>query len=169
MEKSFNETDIREFWSKVQKTDSCWEWVGKKDHAGYGYFKGGRTAHRFSWEITHGPIPEGLCICHHCDNPSCVRPDHLFLGTHQDNVWDSKRKGRRPAKLNVEAVKEIRKHEERTYKIARKLAAKFEVTATAIWNVWTGQSWKHVGGNIGVPKVAKGNLPTACGPIQSHS
>lgn len=88
------------FWPKVQKGDGCWEWQGSRLPHGYGHLtipgRGVPYAHRISWELTHGEIPDGLWVLHHCDNPPCVRPDHLFLGTAQDNVDDSIRKGRRP-------------------------------------------------------------------------
>jgi hypothetical protein len=87
------------FWGKVRKSKDCWEWIGARCRAGYGSLGLSRSrkrisAHRFSWELHHGPIPESLFVCHHCDNPRCVRPDHLFLGTRTDNTWDAIRKGR---------------------------------------------------------------------------
>lgn len=85
------------FWQKVKKSDSCWEWQGANVPKGYGIIgKDGRNqyAHRVSWELHTGVIPKGLLVCHHCDNPKCVRPDHLFVGTHQDNLRDMSRKGR---------------------------------------------------------------------------
>ena len=90
------------FWRQVNKTDGCWLWTGHPmKHGGYGaigVIYGGKTrmirAHRFSWEIHNGPIPTGLCVLHSCDTPLCVRPDHLFLGTQQENLEDMRRKGR---------------------------------------------------------------------------
>lgn len=86
------------FWSRVQKTDGCWDWTAALSHYGYGEFYLGETsyrAHRVSWILLCGEIPPGLCVCHHCDNRKCVRPDHLFLGTHNDNMQDMKQKDRR--------------------------------------------------------------------------
>lgn len=85
------------FWRKVNKTETCWLWTGYIEKRGYGRFGYNYKtieAHRMSWIIANGEIPEGMIICHECDNPSCVNPDHLFLGTHKDNTWDMVDKGR---------------------------------------------------------------------------
>ncbi len=83
------------FWAKVNITDGCWEWTG----GGHPYARlkaegHTRQASHISWELAYGPIPSGVQICHHCDNPHCVRPDHLFLGTQRDNLADASAKGR---------------------------------------------------------------------------
>ena len=86
------------FWSRVDKTGDCWNWTGPKvGRTNYGklsWHGKDYRAHRLAWELTNGPIPEGLCVLHKCDNPSCVRPDHLWLGTFDDNNKDMARKGR---------------------------------------------------------------------------
>lgn len=84
------------FWSYVAKSDGCWEWTGKIGKNGYGVFFANvkaYPAHRKSWQMANGPIPSGMHICHHCDNKKCVRPDHLFVGTHADNMRDAWAKG----------------------------------------------------------------------------
>ena len=93
------------FWKKVNKTSTCWEWTAHKLYNGYGRFNlNGKTdyAHRISWQFATGEYPKGKQILHLCDNPSCVRPDHLFLGTITDNMSDRNKKGRQSTsdKLN---------------------------------------------------------------------
>lgn len=88
---------IQNFWKKVVKTEGCWKWTASKKD-GYGMFGVGnkktKKAHRISWELCRGSIPEGLHVLHRCDNPECSNPDHLFLGTNLDNFNDMISKGR---------------------------------------------------------------------------
>lgn len=91
------------FWRFVRKTDGCWWWTGSANARGYGSIRPAtgssvrgkaKMAHRLAWELANGPIPEGHYICHRCDNPSCVNPAHLFVGTPSDNMRDCVAKGR---------------------------------------------------------------------------
>lgn len=85
------------FWSRTKKTDTCWIWTAARSSAGYGQLRyGGKIIliHRLSYELFIGPIPDGIFVCHKCDNPPCCRPDHLFLGTAFDNTKDCAQKGR---------------------------------------------------------------------------
>jgi hypothetical protein len=117
--KNYEQKAHARFWAVVIKTETCWLYVGNLHEKGYGkfYYHGHQEfAHRVSWEWEYGPIPEGLLVCHDCDVPNCVRPDHLWLGTNQENVIDCVRKGRwdkrglrnSQAQLNEEIVREIR-------------------------------------------------------------
>ena len=143
------------FWAKVDKSGDCWEWTGGKMRGGYGSFKddGGKTvyAHRISWAINCGRIPKGLCVCHHCDNPNCVNPSHLFLGTDKDNKQDSMGKGRHAkgeihgsAKLTEEDVKLARQ----IYADGKigfgQLARRFGVCKRAMWKAIRRVTWKQV-------------------------
>lgn len=87
----------KRFWHKVDKTGDCWLWLGHKSSKGYGGVQVdglSKKAHRVAYELVNGPIPEGLYACHTCDNPSCVNPAHIFLGTQHENMADMVAKGR---------------------------------------------------------------------------
>mgnify|MGYP001583543857 CR=1 FL=1 len=168
-----NSTIAKRFWAKVQKTDGCWIWLGCKIRRGYGQISegGGRrkmlSAHRVSWIIHYGPISPSINILHRCDNPPCVRPDHLFMGTSKDNSEDMVRKGRNwkvkgenhhfvrnPAivprgesngnsKLRTEDVIEIRKFHRAGISM-RRLAARYSVDKKTISMIVNRITWKLI-------------------------
>ena len=132
------------FWIKVKKTRNCWLWTGSTVLDGYGVIHDGknRGAHRVSWQIHHGPIPNGMCVLHHCDNPPCVRPEHLFLGTKRDNALDSINKGRhiRHWWLTDDDIRTIRKLHIPYIVTAKMLAKKFRVSDGHISNILCGRT-----------------------------
>lgn len=141
-------------WARVQKTEACWLWQGMTSRKGYGLLRvDGRTvqAHRMAYELAHGAIPADLCVCHRCDTPRCVNPDHLFLGTHQDNVRDRNAKGRQArgeshsrAKLTAEQIRDIRARYARGGISQRELAADYGLTKSGIAAIVSGRSWRHL-------------------------
>lgn len=141
------------FLSKIEKTKSCWNWIGSIDKYGYGYIKlktgKHRKAHRLSYEIFIGKIPENLFVCHTCDNPKCVNPKHLFVGSARDNMKDAINKKRAligeknpRAKLTTEQVKEIRfrSKSEKTIELARE----FNVSTGAIQDIKHNRNWRNI-------------------------
>lgn len=148
------------FWAKVNKTDSvddCWEWTAYKNSQGYGQFRkegrGGQAlAHRVSYELNVGSIPDGLLVCHKCDNPSCTNPNHLFLGTVKDNMADKMAKGRAKslsgelhgrAKLTTSQVKEIRDRLA-TGEAQTLIAADYGIAQRTVSRIKNADSWAHV-------------------------
>lgn len=131
----------------VNSDNGCWEWSGALTLYGYGRMRWALheiSAYRLSWRLFRGPIPNGSHVLHRCDNRRCVNPDHLFLGTHQDNMTDMKAKGRKrrgadhyAAKLSAEAVKTIRASDLRNCDLARE----FQVDPSTISHIKRGKIW----------------------------
>lgn len=149
---------VARFWNNVTKTDSCWLWTCSKKAKGYGQYTvwPGHVvlAHRYAYELMRGPIPDGLGVLHRCDNPPCVNPDHMFLGTRADNNRDMVEKGRArhsgprgeansSAKLTEDSVRAIRRERADGAKLLT-LARRFNVSIHVISAVARRKLWKHV-------------------------
>lgn len=138
-------SDVEFFESRVRKGDGCWEWQGSIKDNGYGRMDRGRgqvLAHRFAFEVFVGAIPPEMFVCHHCDNPSCVRPDHLFLGTSLDNARDAAAKRRMRggprhtgAMLSWDDVDMIRRIEPSGHREVDALAEELGVSRGAVYRV----------------------------------
>ena len=134
---------------KSRGPDACWPWKGATNKDGYGKtWVSGKflQAHRLSWELANGPIPVGLSICHKCDNPPCVNPQHLFTGTTAANMADRNRKGRHAhgarhyrAKLNAEQVVSIRNDT----RVGRVIAEEYGIHTETVYGIKNRWSWKH--------------------------
>lgn len=146
------------FGKQVKFTDNCWEWAGPTDKDGYGIFRGEfegvayQRAHRYSWALHNKQnIPKGILACHKCDNPRCVNPDHIFLGTGADNMRDKIEKGRQRAPKGAAAYHSILSEAQaqavladpRAYAV---IAADYGVKASTIGSIKARVSWTHLDG-----------------------
>jgi hypothetical protein len=149
------------FWKFVKNSshNECWEWTGTQNHSGYGLYTVGdgkrrrktHSAHRYSWVLKFGPVPDGLFVCHRCDNRSCVNPDHLFLGTAKDNMVDASDKMRmshgehhHETTLTEEMVTALRAEYATTGKSTRDLAQEFGISPSSAWRIINRKTWKHI-------------------------
>ena len=143
---------VDDFWNNCKKSDGCWEWQLRRDKEGYGHFfidNRRWLAHRFSWTLINGPIPDGLQVLHSCDNPPCIRPDHLSLGTNLENNRDKIAKNRdvifegsrhANSKLNEAKVVEIRKRA--VAESYSSIARSYEVSVSTISEIVNGLRWR---------------------------
>lgn len=178
------------FWSKVKRIpNGCWEWQANKNNKGYGLFRPGGTApkqlaHRVSYEMANGWIPRGQIIRHTCDNPICVNPDHLVVGTQKQNVgdaierkrhvhppdvrmnpeWEAKRrlamrKGENSpnAKLNEQIVREIWRLHLEGYN-ATQISTKVQRSTYSIHDVCRGRTWRHLEGAPSIEELKRGGV-----------
>ncbi len=150
------------FWKHVKKTDTCWLWTGFLDSVGRGRLRPGRadqgtgiTSARASWIVHFGSIPDGKFVLHHCDNPTCVRPDHLYLGTQQDNMRDRKVRKRHHILGHGELVSgELNPHARLTWKDVLEIRSKhlngttvsllakyYKVTVQNIHSICKNKTW----------------------------
>lgn len=142
------------FWSKVEKTETCWNWISSKDPRGYGQFRiSGKTikAPRYAFFFAHGHWP--LNALHHCDNPSCVNPDHLYNGTHKDNMRDKTQRGRNntpkgdacaASRLTSTQVAEMRAEYKSGVVGYSQLARKYQCSLSTVQRTIKGQTWRHL-------------------------
>lgn len=147
------DNDKKRFWDKVDKTSDCWIWTSQL-RSGYGLFRiNGKvvSAHRLSYEMSTGkPVPRGIHICHSCDNPACVNPKHLFMGTAKANNDDKMLKDRHRFKLSNDQVIDIRSREH-SVTMCRDLAKEFGVSPTEIKNILVGKTYGWIDGAREIP------------------
>jgi hypothetical protein len=145
------------FWDKVLIGDGCWEWTGVRSRGRGMIASGGRPkasllASRVAWELMRGPIPAGICVCHRCDNPGCVRPGHLFLGTQMDNVRDRDRKGRgvvqrgasHPAAKLCEPLVRVLRRAHEMGATCSFMSRMLQMRVCSVWEAVHRKTWKHV-------------------------
>ena len=155
-----NSDDKKRFFGhvKVNLTNGCWEWTKSKNSDGYGQFvvcRNGQasniSAHRVSYSIHYGSIPKGMNVCHKCDNRICTNPDHLFLGTHQDNMDDKVSKGRQAkgvgagrGKLSAFEVKKIRELYDTGDYTQIQLGSRFGISRGMVYRIVNRKSWTNL-------------------------
>jgi len=136
------------FWNKVEITDlvDCWNWTSYQNKFGYGRINVGgkiKYSHRIAWRLVYGEIPNGQFVCHKCDNPSCNNPNHLFLGTMQDNTIDMVRKGRAGRILTKEQVLSMRSLHASGMN-CKQLSTQFNTEISNVYRIVNRNRWQHI-------------------------
>lgn len=140
---------LSRYWSKINKTDTCWNWIGSTTKNGYGVIRIGHSldvyAHRMAWELHNGAIPTGMHVCHHCDNRRCVNPDHLFIGTQHDNMRDMANKGRNsPNRLYTESTVRAAVDRYISGVSSADVSQEFGVSRVQLRKWVKGEQWSHL-------------------------
>jgi len=158
-----------QFWMRAQKTEDaneCWIWCSTKDRNGYGIFSfGGEVyrAHRIAYELSNGAFPARMLVCHYCDNPACVNPNHLFIGTQKENMSDCASKGRKPSfcgeknsrhKVTALQVEQIRREYSRGGVTQKELGCKYGISRGGLARIIRGATWRIESFDIGVGKIS---------------
>jgi hypothetical protein len=153
-EREHMQAATKRFMGKVKKGESCWLWSGRRNNHGYGQLRFRNkqwVASRFAWLIFKGPIPAGMCVLHRCDVPACVNPDHLFLGSHADNMRDMKKKGRgRDATGEANSRAKLKEADVRAIRVLKgqvsyaQIAEKFGVSSGMVSMIVNRQNWGHL-------------------------
>lgn len=154
LEQLDREAQLEALKARTRETpQGCWEWLGEQSDGGYGRVwttisgkSVRRSAHRLAWSIENGPIPEGMLICHKCDNPPCIRPTHLFLGSQEDNMLDATSKGRVGTRLSAEDARRIRNEVKPWSRQGQGITAaaqKYGVSRQTIGAILRGRTWLH--------------------------
>lgn len=153
----YTSSDVQRFWSHVDRSGDCWIWTASRFRlrGNYGIFclnYRNLRAHRVAYELAYGPIPEGAYVLHHCDNPPCVRPDHLYLGDQFDNMRDMASRDRHiwgsgednpNARLTMEDAREIRRLYRRGGVTQAEIGKQFGVSQSTIGRVVSGKRYKE--------------------------
>jgi hypothetical protein len=153
---------MQRFWNKVKQSENCWEWTAGIINKGYGRFRVGEKlylAHRYSWELHSGlPLSDDICVLHKCDNPLCVNPEHLFLGTQADNSADRNAKKRNHTILSETDVISIRALYFWSGFSQKDISKEYNVSVSTICHITKGTTWNLIRTDFNGQKTNKGSV-----------